>query len=36
MRRYPVRIERIAKIHGIRIRYEPLDDELSGMIFFQA
>ena len=35
MRRYPVRIERIAKIHGIRIRYEPLDDELSGMIFFK-
>ena len=35
MHRYPVRIERIAKVHGIRIRYEPLDDELSGMIFFK-
>ena len=33
MRQYPVRVDRIAKAHGIRIRYEPLDDELSGMIF---
>lgn len=31
--RYPVRVERIAKVHGITIRFEPLDDELSGMIF---
>ena len=33
VRRYPVRVERIAKVHGIKVRYEPLDDELSGMIF---
>ena len=33
VRRHPVRVDRIAKAHGIRIRYEPLDDELSGMIF---
>lgn len=31
--RYPVRVERVARVHGITIRYEPLDDELSGMIF---
>ena len=35
VRRYPVRVDRIAKAHGIRVRYEPLDDELSGMIFFR-
>ena len=33
VRRYPVQVDRIAKAHGIRVRYEPLDDELSGMIF---
>ena len=35
VRRHPVRVERIAKVHGIRVRYEPLDDELSGMIFIK-
>ena len=35
VRRYPVRVDRLAKAHGIRVRYEPLDDELSGMIFFK-
>ena len=33
MRRHPVRVDRIAKAHGISVRYELLDDELSGMIF---
>lgn len=31
----PVRVDRIAKSHGIKVRYEPLDDELSGMIFLK-
>ena len=34
--RYPVRVERVARVHGITIRYEPLDDELSGMIFVKG
>ena len=32
----PVRVNRIAKAHGIKVRYEPLDDELSGMIFLKG
>ena len=35
VRRHPVRVDRIAKAQGIKIRYEPLDDELSGMIFIK-
>lgn len=35
IRRHPVKVDRIAKRNGIRIRYEPLDDELSGMIFLK-
>ena len=31
----PVRVDRIAKSLGIKVRYEPLDDELSGMIFLK-
>jgi Zn-dependent peptidase ImmA (M78 family) len=32
---WPVRIDRLAKGQGIKIRYEPLDDELSGMCFYK-
>ena len=35
VRWYPVRVDRIAKVHGVKVRYEPLDDELSGMIFLK-
>ena len=35
VRRHPVRVDRIARAQGIKIRYEPLDDELSGMIFIK-
>lgn len=35
VQRHPVQVDRIAKEHGIKIRYEPLDDELSGMIFIK-
>lgn len=34
--KHPVRVDRIAKSHQIKIRYEPLEDELSGMIFFKG
>ena len=33
--RWPVRVDRLAKERGIKIRYEPLDDELSGMCFYK-
>lgn len=32
---WPVRVDQIAKQRGIRIRYVPLDDELSGMCFYK-
>ena len=32
---WPVRVDRLAKEEGIKIRYEPLDDELSGMCFYK-
>lgn len=32
---WPVRVDRLAKEQGIKVRYEPLDDELSGMCFFK-
>lgn len=35
IRRHPVKVDRIAKHYGVKVRYEPLDDELSGMIFLQ-
>lgn len=35
IRRHPVKVDRIAKRHGIKIRYEPLDEQLSGMIFLK-
>ena len=35
VRRHPVRVDHIAKAEGIKVRYEPLDDELSGMIFIK-
>jgi len=35
IRRHPVKVDRIAKRNGIKIRYEPLDDQLSGMIFLK-
>ena len=35
IRRHPVKVDRIAKTNGIKIRYEPLADELSGMIFLK-
>ena len=32
---WPIRVDRLAKEEGIKIRYEPLDDELSGMCFYK-
>lgn len=32
---WPVRVDRIAKARGIKVRYSPLDDELSGMAFYK-
>jgi Zn-dependent peptidase ImmA (M78 family) len=32
---WPVRVDRIAKARGAKIRYSPLDDELSGMAFYK-
>ena len=31
----PVPIDRIAKILGIQLRFSPLDEELSGMIYIR-
>ena len=31
----PVPIDRIAKLLGIQLRFSPLDEELSGMIFIR-
>ena len=33
--RVPVNVDRIAKKLGVTVRYEPMDDELSGMIFIR-
>jgi len=35
MRSPPVPVERIAKALGAQVRYSPLDEELSGMIYVQ-
>lgn len=32
---WPVRVDRLAKERGIKIRYVPLDDELSGICFYK-
>ena len=32
---WPVRVDKLGKERGIKIRYEPLDDELSGMCFYK-
>ena len=32
---HPVHVERLAKSLGIKVRYFPLDEELSGMIFYK-
>jgi Zn-dependent peptidase ImmA (M78 family) len=32
---WPVQVDLLADHHGIRIHYEPLDDELSGMCFYK-
>lgn len=32
---WPVRVDRIAKAFGAKVRYSPLDDELSGMAFYK-
>lgn len=33
--RVPVNVDRIAKKLGVTVKYEPMDDELSGMIFIR-
>ena len=33
--RWPVKVDRIAKMAGIKVQYSPLDDELSGMAFYK-
>jgi Zn-dependent peptidase ImmA (M78 family) len=35
IRSLPVSVERVAKFLGIEIRFVPLDDELSGMVFIK-
>lgn len=33
---WPVRVDRIAKRRSVKVRYSPLDDELSGMAFYKG